>query len=54
MNTPSGTGSNAPTRRYAISTGSSWSRLRGAIMDGEVNHYQVTLKVGFRLEDKDA
>jgi flavin-binding protein dodecin len=25
--------------------------VRGAIMDGEVNHYQVTLKVGFRLED---
>jgi flavin-binding protein dodecin len=27
--------------------------VRGAIRDGEVNHYQVTLKVGFRLEDKD-
>ncbi len=26
--------------------------VRGAIKDGEVNHYQVTLKVGFRLEDK--
>jgi len=26
--------------------------VRGAIRDGEVNHYQVTLKVGFRLEDK--
>jgi dodecin len=26
--------------------------VRGAIMNGEVNHYQVTLKVGFRLEDK--
>lgn len=25
--------------------------VRGAIMDGEVKHYQVTLKVGFRLED---
>lgn len=25
--------------------------IRGAIMDGEVQHYQVTLKVGFRLED---
>jgi len=25
--------------------------VRGAILDGEVNHYQVTLKVGFRLED---
>jgi flavin-binding protein dodecin len=26
-------------------------QVRGAILDGEVNHYQVTLKVGFRLED---
>ena len=25
--------------------------VRGAITDGEVAHYQVTLKVGFRLED---
>jgi flavin-binding protein dodecin len=25
--------------------------VRGAVMDGEVMHYQVTLKVGFRLED---
>lgn len=25
--------------------------VRGAIKDGEVSHYQVTLKVGFRLED---
>lgn len=24
--------------------------VRGAIHHGEVNHYQVTLKVGFRLE----
>jgi dodecin len=28
--------------------------VRGAIMNGEVNHYQVTLKVGFRLDDKEA
>jgi dodecin len=27
-------------------------QVRGAIMQGEVAHYQVTLKVGFRLEDK--
>lgn len=27
--------------------------VRGAILDGEVNHYQVTLKVGFRLEDQE-
>jgi dodecin len=25
--------------------------VRGAISDGEVQHYQVRLKVGFRLED---
>jgi flavin-binding protein dodecin len=25
--------------------------VRGAIMNGEVSHYQVTMKVGFRLED---
>ena len=25
--------------------------VRGAILDGEVSHYQVTLKVGFRLDD---
>lgn len=25
--------------------------VRGAIDQGAVNHYQVTLKVGFRLED---
>ena len=27
--------------------------VRGAILNGEVNHYQVTLKVGFRMEDPD-
>jgi len=25
--------------------------VRGHIVDGKVGHYQVTLKVGFRLED---
>jgi flavin-binding protein dodecin len=25
--------------------------VRGAILNGEVNHYQVTLKVGLRLDD---
>jgi dodecin len=24
--------------------------VRGAIADGEVSHYQITMKVGFRLE----
>ncbi|TDD95810.1 dodecin [Actinomadura rubrisoli] len=27
------------------------AEVRGQIEDGEVAHYQVTLKVGFRLED---
>ena len=27
--------------------------VRGAILEGQVNHYQVTLKIGFRLEDKE-
>ena len=27
--------------------------VRGAIMSGEVAYYQVTMKVGFRLEDKE-
>jgi len=28
--------------------------VRGAILNGEVTHYQVTLKVGFHLDDKEA
>jgi dodecin len=27
--------------------------VRGDIIDGQVGHYQVTMKVGFRLEDKE-
>jgi flavin-binding protein dodecin len=27
--------------------------VRGAILDGDVAHYQVTMKVGFRLEDQE-
>lgn len=27
------------------------TELRGQVADGEVAHFQVTLKVGFRLED---
>ena len=26
-------------------------QIRGAIMEGKVAHHQVTLKVGFRMED---
>ncbi|MGW1884688.1 dodecin [Streptomyces sp. NPDC001970] len=27
------------------------TQIRGNILDGEIEHYQVGLKVGFRLED---
>ena len=27
--------------------------VRGAILNGDVAHYQVTMKVGFRLEEPD-
>lgn len=27
------------------------TEIRGYIRDGEVDHFQVTMKVGFRLED---
>lgn len=27
------------------------NEVRGNLVDGKVDHYQVTLKVGFRLED---
>ncbi|MEU8623659.1 dodecin [Streptomyces sp. NPDC048669] len=29
------------------------SEVRGQIKDGRIEHYQVGLKVGFRLDDKD-
>jgi flavin-binding protein dodecin len=29
------------------------TQVRGQIVDGQVEHYQVGLKVGFRLEDSD-
>jgi dodecin len=29
------------------------AEVRGAVLDGQVNHYQVTMKIGFRLEDKE-
>ena len=30
------------------------TQIRGQIVDGEVEHFQVTMKVGFRLEDLDS
>lgn len=29
------------------------TQVRGAIADGEIEHWQVGLKVGFRLDDED-
>ena len=29
------------------------TQIRGQIVDGEVEHFQVTMKVGFRLDDLD-
>ncbi|MFE0102068.1 dodecin [Streptomyces sp. NPDC059009] len=29
------------------------TQVRGHIVDGEIEHFQVGLKVGFRLEDED-
>ena len=29
------------------------TQVRGHIVDGQIEHYQVGLKVGFRLEDGD-
>jgi flavin-binding protein dodecin len=29
------------------------TQIRGQIVDGEVEHFQVTMKVGFRLDDRD-
>jgi dodecin len=45
---------NGIRRAHATLRNLDWFELvevRGAIQDGEINHYQVTLKVGFRLED---
>lgn len=27
-------------------------QIRGYVLDGEVDHFQVSMKVGFRLEDE--
>jgi flavin-binding protein dodecin len=27
------------------------SKIRGHIVDGKVGHYQIVMKVGFRIED---
>jgi hypothetical protein len=28
------------------------SQIRGYVRDGDVDHFQVTMKLGFRLEDQ--
>ena len=28
------------------------TEIRGYVREGELNHYQVTMKLGFRLEDQ--
>jgi dodecin len=44
----------AITRVAATTRGLDWfevSEIRGHIEDNQIDHYQVTMKVGFRLED---
>ena len=45
---------NAVTRASETLRGLGWfevNELRGLIHDGQISEYQVTLKIGFRLED---
>jgi flavin-binding protein dodecin len=45
---------NAITRASETLRGLGWfevAELRGLIRDGQISEYQVTLKVGFRLEE---
>ncbi|MET0451238.1 MAG: dodecin [Mycobacterium sp.] len=47
---------NGVTRAGQTLRGLDWFEVvsvRGEIADGQVAHFQVTLKVGFRLEDRD-
>ncbi|TXS52408.1 dodecin [Streptomyces sp. t39] len=47
---------NGITRASQTLRGLDWfevTQVRGHIVDGEIEHYQVGLKVGFRLEDGD-
>jgi flavin-binding protein dodecin len=46
--------SNAISRASETMRGLDWfevQSVRGHLQDGAIGHYQVTLKVGFRLED---
>jgi dodecin len=45
---------NAITRAAATIRHVDWfevTQVRGQVVDGSVGHFQVTIKVGFRLED---
>ena len=45
---------NAITRASATVRGIRWfevAQVRGEVKDGKVAHYQVTLKIGFTLEE---
>jgi flavin-binding protein dodecin len=45
---------NGVTRAAQTLRGLDWfeiTQVRGHIVDGEIEHYQVGMKVGFRLED---
>ncbi|MGW7358981.1 dodecin [Streptomyces sp. NPDC054802] len=45
---------NGVTRASQTLRGLDWfevTQVRGHIVDGQIEHYQVGLKVGFRLED---
>jgi hypothetical protein len=47
---------NAITRASATLRNLDWfevTEIRGHIEGGEIGHFQVTVKVGFRLEDAD-
>ncbi|MGW0777967.1 dodecin [Streptomyces sp. NPDC002835] len=47
---------NGVTRASQTLRGLDWfevTQVRGHIVDGQIEHYQVGLKVGFRLEDGD-
>ncbi|MFG2334826.1 dodecin [Streptomyces sp. NPDC048604] len=47
---------NGITRASQTLRGLDWfevTQVRGHLVDGEIEHFQVGLKVGFRLEDTD-
>ncbi len=46
---------NAVTRANSTLRNLEWfevTEVRGHIVDGEIGHFQVTLKIGFRLEEQ--